>query len=148
MPHNTYFLSSYFDNYVEGELVMWKHTTLPFAVHTYQRQCNGGAACHCAITVQSGDDVIKIDSCGPSSPTIELTLYLNGELTPGTTITQYNGGLKYEVTLPTGTVVVAEDGFEQFLTVNIYSSSADKGQNAGKIINFHHRQLIPIHLDK
>ena len=96
---------SYFDNYIEGELVMFRHKTLPYAVHTFQRQCNLRATCHCTIAIRSGDDVIVIDSCGPGktpvsrTPQIEVRLYLNGDLTPGTKIEQYNGGTTYRVSV-------------------------------------------------
>ena len=95
----------YFDNYIEGELVMFRHKTLPYEVHTFQRRCNGHAACHCIIAIRSGDDVIVIDSCGPAetpksrTPQIEVRLYLNGDLTPGTKIEQYNGGREYKVSV-------------------------------------------------
>ena len=96
---------SYFHNYIEGELVMFRHKTLPYAVHTFQRRCNNHAACHCTIAIRSGDDVIVIDVCGPNGtpasriPQIEVQLYLNGDLTPGTTIEQYNGGTAYKVSV-------------------------------------------------
>ena len=95
--------SRYFDNYLEGELIMFRHRTLPYEVRTFQRRCNGHAACHCAIAIRSGDDVILIDSCGPDAtpetrmPQIEVRLYLNGDLTPGTEIIQYDGGRTYKV---------------------------------------------------
>ena len=96
---------SNFDNYIEGELVMFRHKTLPYAVHTFQRRCFGNAACHCIIAIRSGDDVIVIviDSCGPDKtpasriPQIEVQLYLNGDLTSGTIIQQYSGGYAYKV---------------------------------------------------
>ena len=97
------YVCRYFDNYLEGELVMFRHRTLPYEVRTFQRRCNGHAACHCAIAIRSGDDVILVDSCGPEStpkkrtPQIEVRLYLNGDLTPGTEIIQYDGGRTYKV---------------------------------------------------
>ena len=100
-----FYNSRYFDNYLEGELVMFRHRTLPYEVRTFQRRCNGHAACHCAIAIRSGDDVILIDSCGPDAtpetrtPQIEVRLYLNGDLTPGTEIIQYDGGRTYKVSI-------------------------------------------------
>ena len=96
---------SYYDNYIEGELVMFRHKTLPYAIHTFQRRCNARASCHCTIAIRSGDDVIVIDSCGASgtpvrrTPQIEVRLYLNGDLTPGTKIEQYDGGRTYKVSV-------------------------------------------------
>jgi len=95
----------YFDNYIEGELVMYRHKTLPYAVHTFQRRCYNHAACHCTIAIRSGDDVVIINNCGPGGmqvsriPQIEVRLYLNGVLTPGTKIEQYNGGTTYKVSV-------------------------------------------------
>ena len=94
---------SYYDNFLEGELIMFRHMKLPYAVHVFQRKCNDFAACLCAIAIRSGDDVIVIDSCGPNetpvsrTPQLEVRLYLNSGLTPGTQIEQYNGGTSYKV---------------------------------------------------
>ena len=96
---------SFFNNYLEGELVMFRHKKLPYAVHAFQRQCNGNTACLCTIAIRSGDDVIVIDSCGATktpvsrTPQIEVRLYLNSQLTPGTKIVQYNGGTSYKVSV-------------------------------------------------
>ncbi|KAK2166189.1 hypothetical protein NP493_1334g01011 [Ridgeia piscesae] len=116
---------------------MFRHKTLPYAVHTFQRRCFGNAACHCIIAIRSGDDVIVIDSCGPDKtpasriPQIEVQLYLNGDLTPGTIIEQYNGGYAYKVRLPTGTVIQVKRVGGVFLNTVIYLSTADYNQTEG-----------------
>lgn len=74
-----------------------------FQVRTFYRKCNKGrATCNCAVAVRSGDDVIVIDRCGPTSTAgkykaLKITLYLNGELTKGTKVLAFGGGKKYEV---------------------------------------------------
>ena len=90
-----------FDFYGEGEMVLYRHDTLPYEVRPFIRRC-GNVACNCAVAVLSGDDVILIESCGPRDApypagTLTVKFYLNGELNPGTSLTRYNGGLKYEV---------------------------------------------------
>jgi len=74
-------------------------------VHAFQRRCNGNTACLCAIAIRSDDDVIVIDTCGANetpvsrTPQLEVRLYLNGDLAPGTKIEQYNGGTSYKVSI-------------------------------------------------
>ena len=61
---------------------------------------NSDATCSCAVFVQSGDDVIVIDSCGPRAEavgTMTVTIFNNGPLTRGTRILSYNGRTKYKV---------------------------------------------------
>ena len=72
-------------------------------VHTFQRRCNRHAACHCAVAIRSGDDVIVIDSCGARRTsnrrpgTVAIRMILNGELTPHTRILRINNGKGYKV---------------------------------------------------
>ena len=51
--------------------------------------------------VRSQDDVIVIDRCSAdedsSSPPLDVRLYLNGRLTPGTSIVRFMDGKKYRV---------------------------------------------------
>jgi len=84
-------------------MVMFRHKTLSYAVHAFQRRCNGNTACLCAIAILSVDDVIVIDTCGLNetpvsrTPQLEVRLYLIEHLTPGTQIEQYAGGKLYKV---------------------------------------------------
>ena len=90
-----------YDQHLEGEVVLYKHTSLPYAVHTYQRVCNDGVTCNCAVAIRSGDDVLVVDRCGVQkndlSEVMSLSLYLNGELTPGTRIYKLSGGREFMV---------------------------------------------------
>jgi len=94
---------SYYENFLEGEMVMFTHTKLPYAVHAFQRRCQVQASCFCTIAIRSGDDVFVIDTCGSNetpvsrTPQLEVRLYLNNDLAPGTQIEQYNGGKRYKV---------------------------------------------------
>ena len=96
---------SYFDNFLEGEMVMFRHPKLPYAVHVFQRRCLARASCICTTAIRSGDDVFVIDTCGANQipvsrrPQLEVRLYRNGNLTPGTKIEQYNGGTRYKVSI-------------------------------------------------
>jgi hypothetical protein len=57
------------------------------------------------VAVRSGDDVIVLDVCGKDRPKgrkrrpLSKKLYLNGELTPGTSVYQHHKGKKYEVSM-------------------------------------------------
>ncbi len=70
-------------------------------MQTYVQRCLGRVACTCYVNIRSGDDVIVIDSCGPRAKAnggqMELVVFLNGELTPGTRILQFNNGKKFKV---------------------------------------------------
>ena len=59
--------------------------------------------CTCAVSVKSGDDVIVIDRCGAEldaeDSVIEVKMYVNDQLTPGTQILQYDDGHEYRVCL-------------------------------------------------
>lgn len=69
-------------------------------VHTFYRNCNGHASCNCAVAVKSGDDVILIDRCGPDkgkSVPVDLSVFANGDITPGTRIYRFLEGKRYEV---------------------------------------------------
>ena len=82
-------------------MVLVRHLTLPYEVRPFIRRC-GNVACNCAVAIRSGDDIILIDSCGPrdapyAAGTLVVRFYLNGDLTPGTSLHQLNDGLKYEV---------------------------------------------------
>ncbi|XP_041370718.1 uncharacterized protein LOC121384400 [Gigantopelta aegis] len=133
-PHFTTFDKKHYNNYLEGEFILYRHKTLPYEVRTFLRNCNGKASCNCAVAVKSGDDIIVIDRCGPQKAAsdkrrpIVPRLYLNGELTPGTRVIMQSGGRKYQIILPTGGVVTAQYGKRvtaNFLTISYKASSAD-----------------------
>lgn len=93
----------YFNNFFEGEFVLYRHKTLPYAVHTFYRRCNGRASCNCAVAVKAGDDVLLVDKCGPTESStggfypITVELFRNGILTPGFQILSYYEGRKIKV---------------------------------------------------
>ncbi|ELU09404.1 hypothetical protein CAPTEDRAFT_223958 [Capitella teleta] len=119
-PHISSFDGLEFNNFYEGEFLLYEHLTLPFKVHAIYQRCTMAvdASCNCAVAVQSGDDVIVIDRCyrqkqpikrisGTSQPftKMALQLYLNGELTPGTRVHQSAEGQKFSIYLPNGVLV-------------------------------------------
>ncbi|XP_035827995.1 uncharacterized protein LOC118477191 [Aplysia californica] len=134
-PHMTSFDGRTYDVYLEGEFILYQHSSMMYEVHSFYRKCNKNrAACNCAVTVKSGDDVILIDRCGAKSGTssqpLEVKILKNGELTPNTRVVQLLEGRKYKVILPTGTEVkvnVASD----FLNVWIQPSAADFNSSRG-----------------
>ena len=99
---------SFYNNYLEGEFVLYKHCTLSYAVHVFYRQCPtadgvGRASCNCAVAVKVDDDVIIIDKCGPKVTTertfypITINVFNNGPLTPGLQILSQYEGREYQV---------------------------------------------------
>ncbi|XP_061171737.1 von Willebrand factor D and EGF domain-containing protein-like [Saccostrea echinata] len=140
-PHMTTFDGRYYDNYLEGEFILYRHKSLPYEVRTYYRRCNNVAACNCAVVVRSVDDVILIDVCGPSMGQSSrrtphnLKMYLNGDLTPGTEIIRIAGGKSYEIILPTGAKVIVMDGRpilgRRFLNVKVVASTFDFNNTEG-----------------
>ncbi|ESN95271.1 hypothetical protein HELRODRAFT_179612 [Helobdella robusta] len=57
MNHRTY------NNFQEGEFVLYRHVKLPFKVHVIYQRCSKfvAATCNCGVAVQSGDDILVIE---------------------------------------------------------------------------------------
>jgi hypothetical protein len=70
-------------------------------VHALYKECGDrSASCNCAVMVRSQDDVVVIDRCSDKAndqPPVDVRLYVNGELTPGTKIFRYLDGKKFRV---------------------------------------------------
>ena len=113
---NNHFYFSKFDAFKEGEFLLYRPKTTEFEVaievRTYLRACTQGlpaATCNCAVAIRSGDDVIIMDRCGAGKPDengalstekdrrMTMAMYLNGELTEGTSIEKKKGGKKFYV---------------------------------------------------
>ncbi|RUS80661.1 hypothetical protein EGW08_011565, partial [Elysia chlorotica] len=130
-PHHRTFDGRTFDNYKEGEFILYKHNFLPYEVRTFQLACNGRAACNCGLAVKSGDDVILLDGCrsGVNDP-LRTKIFTNGELTQGTSFDYNQKTGMYKITLPTGMVIRANPirsqriGFP-FLDIVVTASSLD-----------------------
>ena len=99
---------SYFNNHMEGEFVLYKHTNYDQAVHMFFKKCVGvgsnRASCNCAAAIKSGDDVILFDSCDNKRKKadhkfLRIVLYKNGDLTPGTYVERVDGGVKFKVSI-------------------------------------------------
>ncbi|KAK2143001.1 hypothetical protein NP493_4675g00004 [Ridgeia piscesae] len=116
-------------------------TPLVPGVHTFYRRCSSGATtqatCNCAVAVRVDDDVIVVDKCGPTrtgQATFPMTvkLYKNGELTPGTSVVRLANGLKYQVHLPTGSIVTIHQSYGNFLNVWMWAAGVEFGQTLGE----------------
>ncbi|KAH9523928.1 hypothetical protein Btru_047521 [Bulinus truncatus] len=133
-PHITTFDKKNYDVFIPGEYILYQNTKFHCEVHTFFRPCNGRAACNCAVTVKSGDDVFLFDRCGPKESEIldalDIKLFRNGELTANTYIIQQSEGRKYTILLPTGTKVIIHIG-GQFLNVWIEPSALDFNSTSG-----------------
>ncbi|XP_060579493.1 uncharacterized protein LOC132736386 isoform X3 [Ruditapes philippinarum] len=64
-PHMMTFDGQHYNNMVEGEFVLFRHTSLPFEVRAVYYKCSkrSHATCNCAVAVKSGDDVITVTGC-------------------------------------------------------------------------------------
>ncbi|XP_033756322.1 von Willebrand factor D and EGF domain-containing protein-like [Pecten maximus] len=156
-PHITTFDGRRYDNFNTGEFVLYKHKTLPYEVRAQYQKCSSrhsrkNPSCNCAVAIKSGDDVITFSSCGshgvtpapqhghhhdrhhhhqPAPTPITIQMFKNGNLTPGTVIRRLGCGQKYEVHLPTGTVVTIQSSARPFLNIWVKPSSLDYSQTEG-----------------
>lgn len=149
-PHITTFDGRRYDNFNTGEFVLYRHKTLPYEVRAQYQKCSSRHArknpsCNCAVAIKSGDDVITFSSCGshgvtshhdrhhhhPAPTAITIQMYKNGNLTPGTIIRRLGCGQKYEVHLPTGTVITIQSSARPFLNIWVKPSSLDYSQTEG-----------------
>jgi hypothetical protein len=136
-PNLITFDGRYYQNFYEGEFILYQHSSLLYEIRAFYRKCKGKilGSCTCAIAARSGDDVILIDSCGSKEggrdkSFLEVILYQIGDLTSGTSVRRLGGGLKYEIGLPLGTVIEVEVK-ENFLNVLIFASAADFNSTSG-----------------
>ncbi|GFR90472.1 von Willebrand factor D and EGF domain-containing protein, partial [Elysia marginata] len=106
-PHHRTFDGKSYNNYKEGEFVLYKHKYLPYEVRAFQLSCNGKAACNCAVAVKSGDDVILLDGCRSKTEPLRTKIFTNGELTEGTRVQYRQQKGTYKIILPTGMVIRA-----------------------------------------
>ncbi|XP_059159141.1 uncharacterized protein LOC131943151 [Physella acuta] len=138
-PHMSSFDGQTYNIYLEGEFILYKHTTLPCEVHGYYRKCNTKAACNCAVSVKYGDDVILIDRCGSTASDkpipVEVKIFKNGMLTPGLRIIQQLEGRKFKITLPTGTEIKVTVT-NHFLNVWVQASALDFNNTEGLCGNY------------
>ncbi|GFN75653.1 von Willebrand factor d and egf domain-containing protein, partial [Plakobranchus ocellatus] len=105
-PHHRTFDGKKFDNYKEGEFVLYRHSFLPYEVRSFQRSCNKKAACNCGVAVRSGDDIVMIDGCkNLNRQSVKTKIFTNGELSQGTTAEYNKRNGRYKITLPTGMIV-------------------------------------------
>ena len=101
LTHSFTLYFSYYDNFLEGEFVLYENVEQDIAVHTFYRAC-GQASCNCAVSVRAGDDVYVVDRCGPNMALqteypLTVRTYQNGRMTPDFHIIRKASGLTYEV---------------------------------------------------
>ncbi|XP_059165058.1 von Willebrand factor D and EGF domain-containing protein-like isoform X2 [Physella acuta] len=143
-PHIATFDKYNYDNQLEGEFILYKHKNLPYQVNVDYRPCVPHlqtATCNCAAAIQSGSSVIVFNSCDAKTvrqdaTAMDIKIFSDGELTPGTKVRQLGGGQQYEVQLPTGTVVTVMPSQATFMNVFITASPADFKMVEGMCGNF------------
>ncbi|ESO81961.1 hypothetical protein LOTGIDRAFT_170497 [Lottia gigantea] len=149
-PHMTTFDGLHYNNFASGEFVLYRHKTLPYEVRTLYKPCSKwnpkGPSCNCGVAVRSGDDVITLSGCANGlydkyskhkhhhshhANPISVQMYKNGELTPGTRVRRLGCGQKYEIILPTGSVVTVKSSYLSFINIWLKASAVDYGQSQG-----------------
>lgn len=91
---------------LRGAIFWFWHDSWLLKVRSFFRRCNDiteSASCVCAVAVRSDDYVIVFDKCGAGQGETDenrpmtVSLYINGELTSGTSILRLRGGKKFRV---------------------------------------------------
>ncbi|XP_013087081.2 mucin-2-like [Biomphalaria glabrata] len=152
-PHMTTFDKRRYNNMLQGEFVLYRHTTLPYEVSVLYRPCvngNNRVTCNCGAAVRSGDDVITFKTCdarqnlpqyGGGNSIIIVEVFKNGEFTKGTKIRRYGTGQKYEVTLPIGTKITVLASRKPFMDINVVASALDHSKTEGLCGDFNGNAL-------
>lgn len=93
-----------YNNYFEGEYLLYENKELGSSVHVMYRKCENTASCNCAVAVQQDDDVFVISKCTKkrtSSTTlapIAVEVYSpDSEVAAGFKLFSYNEGREYQV---------------------------------------------------
>ncbi|KAK0057376.1 hypothetical protein Bpfe_013183, partial [Biomphalaria pfeifferi] len=140
-PHVITFDGKLMHNFMEGEFVFYRHTTLQYEIRTFYRACAKRASCNCAVAARAGDDVIVIDKCGPFRNStsrnffpMTVKLFRNGALTPGFRILSQYEGREYQIIFPTGTILyVDRSAIKAYNYIDIWlkPSPGDRGSSTG-----------------
>ncbi|XP_033756150.1 uncharacterized protein LOC117338894 [Pecten maximus] len=134
-PHMRTFDKLYYDNFFQGEFILYKHTTLPYEVRVIFKKCRK-ASCNCALMVRSGDDFFSVDKC--SSSNFKISMHFTNSLTVGTEMYIIPNGERFQqvkITLPSGTEVVAQL-LRKLINVRIHPSASDRGRTEGLCGNY------------
>ncbi|ELT95338.1 hypothetical protein CAPTEDRAFT_211586 [Capitella teleta] len=137
-PHLLTFDGHLYNNFYHGYFYLYKHEKFPYEVQAIYQACtdNVTESCNCAVAVRSGDDVFVVDRCRRSSCASEdcqlmkATMYTNGQITPGTRVFAKNGGLRYDVILPHGTmirIVASNDMLNAWVTPSVFDRDSTSG---------------------
>ncbi|XP_064619608.1 von Willebrand factor D and EGF domain-containing protein-like [Lineus longissimus] len=148
-PHMLTFDGHYYNNYLEGEFIFYRHKALPFEVRTFYKKCNGFASCNCAVAARAGDDVIVVDRCNSvqevtifnTDRVVKTSVLKTRVVSQDTTFTEgfrlltLNNGLQYEIYFPHGAfvrmILTNGDKYLEFMNVYMYPSPDDFGQVEG-----------------
>ncbi|OWF39670.1 von Willebrand factor D and EGF domain-containing protein-like [Mizuhopecten yessoensis] len=115
-PHMKTFDGKQYELQVTGEYVLYKHDTLPVAIHAYFQPCDYGlpnAKCNCGIAIRNDNAVFRANFCKHSNGFNRIIEY-NGCDKDAMKITHYQSSNRYgsgfQITLPTGTSVTFHYG--------------------------------------
>ncbi|XP_012946827.1 uncharacterized protein LOC101855535 [Aplysia californica] len=125
-----------YENYVQGEFVLYQHTTLPFEIRTFWKDCenaNNGAQrarCQCGVAARIGDDVILLTRCMGEDRMVPK-LFTGKTPAEKFYARSYYDGMRYEITMPTGGRLVAEETYQGSMNVWYYAGLADFNSTSG-----------------
>ncbi|GFN75654.1 von Willebrand factor d and egf domain-containing protein, partial [Plakobranchus ocellatus] len=122
-----------FESYLRGEFILYKHMNLPYEVRTYSRACNNTltdkSRCTCFVAARVHDDVIVFSGC-ESGEGITANV-LKGEDSETFFVRSYYGGMRQEVTFPTGSLLVVQASEGGGINVWFYPAPIDFGATLG-----------------
>ncbi|XP_070555873.1 von Willebrand factor D and EGF domain-containing protein-like [Ptychodera flava] len=147
-PHYTTFDGLYFDVYLPGEYIFYRHAFLPLEIQTRLTPC-GSVACNCGVAARAGDDIIIVDRCRTTYAWVVyynwqgqrysywreyrplvIKIIVNGAMTPGFRLVRQNSGRSYKIYFPTGAYLEIQGTY--FLHLYLSSGSDDFGwENLG-----------------
>ncbi|XP_077864331.1 von Willebrand factor D and EGF domain-containing protein-like [Saccoglossus kowalevskii] len=137
----------FYNVYMPGEYIFYKHETMPYEIQTRLSAC-GSVACNCGVAVRVEDDIIIVDRCNieeelvsyfwagrkyeyyRSTSKLLIEVLVTGDLTEGFRLISKNSGHTHVILLPTGAYIEILGSY--FLDIFYSPATEDYGfENAG-----------------
>ncbi|XP_035688112.1 von Willebrand factor D and EGF domain-containing protein-like [Branchiostoma floridae] len=140
-PHYTTFDGKYYTILMLGEFVFYKSTARlrKFEVQVRTWYCGGGTrlACHCAVAVREGNDIVIVDLCHVgwgnhehAYPKITEKTTDGSPLSPAVSVYRDPSNKKFSIHMPSATTVVAEIN-QWGIDVHAYAPARDRTHTVG-----------------
>ncbi|CAH1785137.1 unnamed protein product [Owenia fusiformis] len=140
-PHMFTFDGRKYDNFIEGEFILYKHATLPIQVNMFAKKCGrrARATCNCGVAVRAGGNIFIVDKCQghlaevipgrPNAGFRPTRIAVNG--CDESALHIYRKANEYTVYLPHGGRVKITGNKGNFVNVAYFPSSIDWGNTKG-----------------